>query len=164
MTELGTGDAVRDYLRHRSNWGRWGEDDELGTINLITAEKRLHALAGVRTGRTVSLAGRCGAKAWGARASSQTPLATAPSRQAVFSRTRKKATVSPAVNVRNGKVKISMRYSRGWCNVFRQTRPPASVTADAPIHRPDQTVLRTEIRRIRFQSVLTKAAFLPLHR
>ena len=23
-----------------SNWGRWGKDDELGTLNLITPEKR----------------------------------------------------------------------------------------------------------------------------
>jgi kynurenine formamidase len=38
-----------------SNWGRWGDDDELGTLNLITPEKRLAALAGVRSGRCVSI-------------------------------------------------------------------------------------------------------------
>lgn len=26
-----------------SNWGRWGKDDRLGTMNLITAEKRRKA-------------------------------------------------------------------------------------------------------------------------
>ncbi len=26
-------------LQTISNWGRWGEDDQLGTLNLITAEK-----------------------------------------------------------------------------------------------------------------------------
>jgi kynurenine formamidase len=39
-----------------SNWGRWGKDDELGTLNLITAAKRKAALALVKEGTTVSLA------------------------------------------------------------------------------------------------------------
>jgi kynurenine formamidase len=38
-----------------SNWGRWGDDDELGTLNLVTQEKRSAALAGVRHGRCVSI-------------------------------------------------------------------------------------------------------------
>lgn len=39
-----------------SNWGRWGPDDEKGTLNLITPEKRAQAAALVRDGVTVSLA------------------------------------------------------------------------------------------------------------
>lgn len=39
-----------------SNWGRWGEDDELGTLNLITPEKRRAAAGLVKEGHTVSLA------------------------------------------------------------------------------------------------------------
>lgn len=39
-----------------SNWGRWGPDDELGTLNLITPAKRRAAAALVREGVTVSLA------------------------------------------------------------------------------------------------------------
>ncbi|WP_167462382.1 cyclase family protein [Nocardia brasiliensis] len=39
-----------------SNWGRWGEGDELGTLNLITAAVRERAAREVRTGRSVSLA------------------------------------------------------------------------------------------------------------
>jgi kynurenine formamidase len=39
-----------------SNWGRWGDDDELGTLNFITPEKRVAAAALVRTGKTFSLA------------------------------------------------------------------------------------------------------------
>jgi kynurenine formamidase len=38
------------------NWGRWGPDDELGTMNLVTPE-RVRAAAGlVRSGRRVSMA------------------------------------------------------------------------------------------------------------
>jgi kynurenine formamidase len=38
------------------NWGRWGPDDELGTLNLVTPE-RVRAAAGlVRSGRRVSMA------------------------------------------------------------------------------------------------------------
>ncbi len=39
-----------------SNWGRWGPDDELGALNLITPAKRLEAAALVQEGITVSLA------------------------------------------------------------------------------------------------------------
>ncbi|RMG40895.1 MAG: cyclase family protein [Planctomycetota bacterium] len=39
-----------------SNWGRWGKDDELGALNLITPQKRLAAARLVREGVTVSLA------------------------------------------------------------------------------------------------------------
>ena len=39
-----------------SNWGRWGEDDEIGALNLITPAKRLQAVALVEDGITVSLA------------------------------------------------------------------------------------------------------------
>jgi len=39
-----------------SNWGRWGPDDELGTLNLITPAKRRAAAALVQDGITVSLA------------------------------------------------------------------------------------------------------------
>ncbi len=38
-----------------SNWGRWGKDDELGTLNLITPEKRRAALALVKEAVPVSL-------------------------------------------------------------------------------------------------------------
>jgi kynurenine formamidase len=38
------------------NWGRWGPDDQLGSVNLITGAKRKQAIALARTGETVSLA------------------------------------------------------------------------------------------------------------
>ena len=46
-------DALYDALR---NWGRWGDDDELGALNFLTPERRAAAGALVRTGVTVSLA------------------------------------------------------------------------------------------------------------
>lgn len=38
------------------NWGRWGEDDRLGTLNFIDDEHRAAAAALAVTGRTISLA------------------------------------------------------------------------------------------------------------
>jgi kynurenine formamidase len=38
-----------------SNWGRWGKDDQRGTLNLLTLEKRLKAARLVSTGESVSL-------------------------------------------------------------------------------------------------------------
>jgi kynurenine formamidase len=46
---------IREQLSGKSNWGRWGADDQRGAINLIDARKRCEAAALVRTGRTVSL-------------------------------------------------------------------------------------------------------------
>ncbi|MBL8216212.1 MAG: cyclase family protein [Bryobacterales bacterium] len=43
------------YLKELSNWGRWGKDDQLGAINLITPAKRRAAANLVREGFTVSL-------------------------------------------------------------------------------------------------------------
>lgn len=39
-----------------SNWGRWGKDDQLGALNLITPAKRKQAALLVREGASVSLA------------------------------------------------------------------------------------------------------------
>ncbi|MBM4003074.1 MAG: cyclase family protein [Planctomycetes bacterium] len=39
-----------------SNWDRWGKDDQLGTLNLITPEKRVQAASLVQQGKSVSLA------------------------------------------------------------------------------------------------------------
>ncbi len=57
MTEAETPSAeeIRTYLRERRNWGRWGDDDQRGAINLITSEKRVKAARLVTTGRLVSL-------------------------------------------------------------------------------------------------------------
>jgi len=38
-----------------SNWGRWGKDDQLGALNLITPQKRQQAMALAKTGTVVSL-------------------------------------------------------------------------------------------------------------
>src|SRR5665213_1783926 len=47
---------VLEYFEKLSNWGRWGKDDVLGTLNFITPEKRVAASQLVRTGRVVSCA------------------------------------------------------------------------------------------------------------
>ena len=44
------------WMQEISNWGRWGENDELGTLNLITDEKRRTAALLVREGVSVSMA------------------------------------------------------------------------------------------------------------
>ena len=49
-------DEFEAMFQEINNWGRWGADDELGTMNLITAEKTREAASLVRSGATVSLA------------------------------------------------------------------------------------------------------------
>ncbi|MGV9633093.1 cyclase family protein [Nocardia rhamnosiphila] len=41
--------------RELSNWGRWGEDDEIGTLNFVTADKRIAAARLVRRGQVFNL-------------------------------------------------------------------------------------------------------------
>ena len=43
------------WMTELSNWGRWGKEDQLGALNLVTAEKRRQALALAKTGTIVSL-------------------------------------------------------------------------------------------------------------
>jgi kynurenine formamidase len=45
-----------ELARRVSNWGRWGDDDERGTLNLIAPDAVRRGAACVRTGRTISLA------------------------------------------------------------------------------------------------------------
>ena len=57
--DSGAGGSKAQYdtwMTELSNWGRWGQDDEIGTLNLITPEKRRQAAALVRDGISVSLA------------------------------------------------------------------------------------------------------------
>lgn len=49
-------ETFAEWMSELSNWGRWGDDDELGTVNLITAEKRVEAARLVEKGISVSLA------------------------------------------------------------------------------------------------------------
>jgi kynurenine formamidase len=53
---LPTEEEVLGYMKSLSNWGRWGADDELGTLNLVTPTKRKQAAALVKEGLTVSCA------------------------------------------------------------------------------------------------------------
>ena len=47
---------VRSLFKEISNWGRWGKNDQLGTLNLITPATRKRAAALVQDGMSVSLA------------------------------------------------------------------------------------------------------------
>ncbi|MGX1809385.1 cyclase family protein [Nocardia sp. NPDC055321] len=48
--------AFHDLAKRVNNWGRWGSDDEVGTLNLITDNVVRAAAATVRTGHRVALA------------------------------------------------------------------------------------------------------------
>lgn len=50
-----TAALVDQWMTELSNWGRWGADDQLGAVNLITPAKRREALSLATTGDVVSL-------------------------------------------------------------------------------------------------------------
>lgn len=50
----GTG-VIEEYIEALSNWGRWGTDDEIGTLNFITPEVIRHAASLVTVGRVISM-------------------------------------------------------------------------------------------------------------
>ena len=51
-----TAATLDQWMDDLSNWGRWGKEDELGTLNLITPKERRQAAALVTGGISVSLA------------------------------------------------------------------------------------------------------------
>jgi kynurenine formamidase len=51
-----TGEQIEAWFTELSNWGRWGADDELGALNLITPQKRIAAATLLRKGVCISLA------------------------------------------------------------------------------------------------------------
>jgi kynurenine formamidase len=55
--QAGTAPSGRaeNLFEYRRNWGRWGKDDQMGAVNLITPAKRAAAARLVRSGRAVSL-------------------------------------------------------------------------------------------------------------
>jgi kynurenine formamidase len=55
MTRRLTAQEFDDLFARVCNWGRWGPDDELGTLNYLTPERVRAAAALVRSGHTVSL-------------------------------------------------------------------------------------------------------------
>src|SRR5256884_8526610 len=52
---LPTEQEVRAYIRDRRNWGRWGRDDQVGALNLVTPAKRAAAARLVTSGRAGAL-------------------------------------------------------------------------------------------------------------
>ena len=55
-TELPSEAQVLEWMTSLSNWGRWGDDDQKGCLNLITPEKRKQAASLVKDGVAVSCA------------------------------------------------------------------------------------------------------------
>jgi kynurenine formamidase len=56
MPDIPSEADVIGYFDALSNWGRWGPDDQLGTLNHITDAKRVAAAREVRAGEVVSCA------------------------------------------------------------------------------------------------------------
>ncbi|WP_329285501.1 cyclase family protein [Streptomyces sp. NBC_00691] len=50
--------AIADAAEKYSNWGRWGEDDRLGTVNFLDEAKRRQGAALIRRGVSFSLSQR----------------------------------------------------------------------------------------------------------
>ncbi|MCW2716713.1 cyclase family protein [Pseudonocardia sp.] len=47
---------VHTLAKRLSNWGRWGSDDEIGTLNQVTPQRVVEAAGLVRSGEIISLA------------------------------------------------------------------------------------------------------------
>jgi kynurenine formamidase len=56
FVEAPSPDQVDKLFQAHSNWRRWGEGDQLGTLNLVTADKQRDAASLVRDGKTIPMA------------------------------------------------------------------------------------------------------------
>jgi len=52
---MGASEAFTAIAAKVNNWGRWGEDDQLGTLNLVTDDVRRKAAGCIRSGRVFPL-------------------------------------------------------------------------------------------------------------
>ena len=52
--KLPTQKDVINYMDTLTNWGRWGKEDQLGTLNLITSTTRLNAIKLIEDGISIS--------------------------------------------------------------------------------------------------------------
>src|SRR3974390_1211625 len=52
---MGVPEAFAEIAAKVNNWGRWGADDQIGTLNLITDEVRRRAAGCARSGRVFPL-------------------------------------------------------------------------------------------------------------
>lgn len=48
-------EIISDYIEKFSNWGRWGDDDELGALNHVGSEQIVAAAQLVRQGKVISM-------------------------------------------------------------------------------------------------------------
>ena len=56
METLPTEEEVLEYFNTLSNWGRWGNEDQMGTLNYLDEKKTLESAAMINEGVTVSCA------------------------------------------------------------------------------------------------------------
>ena len=47
--------AIEEASKKLSNWGRWGKDDQIGTLNHVTPEDIVKAASLIRTGKVFAL-------------------------------------------------------------------------------------------------------------
>jgi kynurenine formamidase len=50
-----THDTLDEYAKKYSNWGKWGDDDEIGTLNFTSPENIVNAASMVRKGTVISM-------------------------------------------------------------------------------------------------------------
>ena len=47
--------AIEEASKKLSNWGRWGKDDQIGTLNHVTPQDIVNAAKLIRTGKVFAL-------------------------------------------------------------------------------------------------------------
>src|SRR5260370_21118847 len=47
--------AIAEASKKLSNWGRWGKDDQIGTLNHVTPQDIVNAAGLIRTGKVFAL-------------------------------------------------------------------------------------------------------------
>jgi len=47
--------AIEEASQKLSNWGRWGKDDQIGTLNFVTPQDVVNAAKLIKTGKVFAL-------------------------------------------------------------------------------------------------------------
>jgi hypothetical protein len=84
-------EALRKLALAVRNWGKWGPDDELGTLNYITPDTIAEGCRLATTGKVFALGVRCSARGRrAARVHASTPSTRCSATAAIVPRPRKR--------------------------------------------------------------------------
>ena len=145
------------FMTELSNWGRWGKDDQMGAVNLITPAKRKQAAGLVKEGVSFSLARNAEA----APAVDNPQPIVRKRKRAARQRSRHRHLRAPAIPFSSPITATSHTHMDSLCHFFYKTRCTTAIPATKS--RPSMARPRTAILNFK-NGILTRGILMDIPR